>query len=130
MNKLTKLALSATACLTATACGAIPKKTFTFDAITTSRKPRPCLVIIDGDVQDANSSKRYINVAQEHAPLELELEFKTSKVKVTVVPVEVTEGEGGVREVISSPQSMPLTTVDNTRELLITDVPTQLFVPK
>ena len=109
---------------------AIFLKKFTIDAITASRKPQPCLVIIDGNIQDANMSKRFINVAQEHAPLEIELAFAKSRVKVTVVPVEVEEGEGGVREVISSPNSMPLTTVDNTRELLITDVPLQLFVPK
>ena len=130
MNRFTKLAITGFACLAATACGSIPKRTFQIDVLTTAEKPNPCLVVVDGNVAAALRAKQYVNVKSEHAPLDLEVAFVKKSVKITVIPVELTDGEGSAREVIDPPQSMPLTDSHNSRSLIMTDVPLQGFIPK
>lgn len=130
MHHLTKMTVAGFACLAATACSSIPKKTFRIDALSTSEKPRPCLVVINGDIAAAKRAKQFINVTDDHAPLDIEIEFKSRVVKVVVIPVELTDGEVGEREAIDLPQSMPMTDIHNSRKLLANDVTLQLFIPK
>lgn len=90
----TKLILTSLALLSLTACGSVPKRTFTIEAIDNDdyRKPWPCLVVVDGDWAGAAQRKQFINL-NGNEPLQLELTFDQPKHQVEVVPVRVVNGE-------------------------------------
>ena len=122
-----RLCLSLLACVGATACGSIPTKTFTFDAIDVSERPRPCLIVIDDDWASAADKNHVVNVTGDDK-LELTLEFRSAEIEVTVAPLTV---DGDV--VSTMPRSRKEARdvsgfMDETRRLKVTDPATQFFI--
>lgn len=122
-------ALATLPLLALVACGSVPKRTFTIDAIDSDnyRKPWPCMVVVDGDWPGAVQREQYVNL-NGNQPLQLELTFDKPKHQIEVVPVPVVNGK--VDPVVKTEiQSYNETSrrVDR-RELLPGDATKQLFV--
>lgn len=126
---LTKTALTLAACIGMTACGAIPKKTFEFDAIDLEEGKRACLVVV-GDSSESWSTaitqKQVMNLGEVGA-LRVEIPFATNEVVVHLWPLgedgTVPKSPGDARNMVSDfkRQERRLRLTDPTRQLFILD---------
>ncbi len=124
---LTKTVLTLLACIGMTACGAIPTKTFEFDAIDLEEAKRACLVVVGDDGESWNTAitqKQVMNL-DEVGVLRLEIPFTKREVVVHLWPL----GENGV--VPKSPgdaRNMVSDYKRQERRLRLTDPGQQLFI--
>lgn len=115
------------ACALATACGSVPTRKFTFDAIDGSERPRPALVVVNDEWDKAWEANQVVNVTGDDE-LTLELAFPSSTVEVTVVPLAVAN-----KVVASKPMSRQAATeaagmTDEVRTLTLRDPQRHLFI--
>lgn len=77
------------ACAAMTACGSIPKKTFTFSAIDWENGvSQSCLIVIDDDWDTAVESER-VTGKDGADTCSITIEFKVPEIEVTVVPFKI-----------------------------------------
>ena len=124
LNTMTKGALTAIGCLAMTACGAIPTKTFRFQAINVQEVKTPCMIVIEDDWDSAISNKQVFD-ASKMDYYSLEIPFAKRAVKVHAVPLRA---DGNVPKSRGDLRNNPSRYATEERELWLTDPTTQLFV--
>ena len=128
MKPMHKLSLSMLACVAATACGSIPKKTFVFDAIDLQEGARPCLIVVDDAWVEAADKNQVVNFPSDNT-LPVTIEFRSSEVEITVAPLRVSGDQisSMPRSRMEAIQSSDFK-ADEPRRLRLTDPDKQLFI--
>ncbi|MFT4513974.1 MAG: hypothetical protein ACI89X_003536 [Planctomycetota bacterium] len=108
------------ACAAMTACGSIPKKSFTFSAIDNGGASQSCLIVIDDEWDTAIANEWTVGNDGDES-CSITVEFKTPKVEVTVVPFK-----RGMDLPRSRSQSVDYKSY--TRTLRVDDPETHLFI--
>lgn len=128
MSRMSRsLALTAFAALAA--CGSIPTRTFTVDAIDTGEKPVPCLVVVGPDWAGAAEKKQLVNVGGDDT-LRIEVQFEKPEVDIFVAALPLDAATGEPRVIPKSrTESTDLTGyIAGTRTLRVDDPDTILFI--
>jgi hypothetical protein len=109
------------------ACGGIPRKTFTIDAIDVNEQNAvPCLVVVGEDWTSAAEKNQLVNLGKDDS-LSLTLVFDRPEIEITVAAVAVNPDTG-------KPVRMPRSRTDSAdyiaepRRLQATDPTLQLFI--
>lgn len=127
LSKSTLMALAslALASVTMTSCASGPvMKTFEFDAIDTTERQWPCLIVVDDDWTTAIAQKQVLNVGDADK-LVLTVPFTKRTVAVLAVPLDET---GEIPKSKSAARNIQTTLQEEERPLMLGDPMTHMFI--
>jgi hypothetical protein len=113
---------------TLAACGSVPVRTLTIDAIDVDDRPVPCLVVVGDDWAGAEEKQQFVNVGSDNT-LSLPLTFDRPELDVTVAAV-VVEADGTPRRNLRSRKDSSDATgfIAEPRTIRSTDPVRHLFI--